>query len=82
MNTIQAMINQVTNLQNQILEFQENCQHINKVCEGDYKDGKPIEDDIFSDPFAEGGDFAVKANGTIIECNCPECLKKWVEIKL
>lgn len=82
MNTVQVMMNEIIDLQNKIEQMQESCQHINKVCEGDYQDGQPLdEDDIFSDPFANDS-FIAKKTGTIIECHCPECLKQWVEIKL
>lgn len=76
---VQEMMDTIFNLQNKIDEYQETCLHINKVCEGDYQDSKEIEDDIFADPFADRS-FDVKESGTIIECHCPECLKKWVEI--
>lgn len=78
-NRVEEMKGKITELQNQIEWIQETCQHINKQCDGDYENSSPALDDVFSDPFADGS-FEVKESGTVIECYCPHCLKKWVEV--
>ena len=75
---VQGMMDSILQLQKQIEKEQDNCQHINKVCDGDYQNGKELEEDIFADPFAN--DVTLPESGTIIECYCTHCLKKWVEI--
>ena len=78
-NRVEVMMKEISELQNQIEWIQETCQHINKQCDGD-QTTKPIDDDVFSDPFADGSFEVLVKSGTIVECHCPHCLKKWVEI--
>lgn len=81
MNRVEIMLGQITDIQEQIEWIQETCQHFKRTCEDDKSEGEILDnEDIFSDPFSY--DYPIKGHGTVVECYCPDCLKKWVEVRM